>query len=212
MHKKLCLIICLVLTFSALGKINIIIDKTNPYQMIDLVSSRLFSRLKVEQNKIHTNPEHLKIIVEEELMPYVNSRYASFKLIGSELKNINLQDLHIFVTAFHKYLVTLYAQVLTQYADQKIVLEPSPNLDNEKRIIGIKIKMFDISHPTIEFQFRLRKDLNSGEWSVFDIIVEGISLLSSKRTEWSSKIRKNGLINVAEQLSELAEQRIQLET
>ncbi|MEF1212622.1 ABC transporter substrate-binding protein, partial [Vibrio alginolyticus] len=54
-------------------------------------------------------------------------------------------------------------------------------------------------------------DNQSGEWEAFDMIAEGISLLSSKQSEWNSKIRQEGILSVAKDLEKLAAEPIRFE-
>ncbi|WP_390903519.1 phospholipid-binding protein MlaC [Vibrio paucivorans] len=188
------------------------IDKTQPYQMMQHVAQQAFERLKNEQAEVHRNPDHLKVIVEEELMPYVNEKYAALKLLGPNLKGADKKDVETFIIAFRKYLVASFAQVLTQYTDQVIEFGPEPKLDPKKRITGIKVEIVDTPRPNIKLEFKLRKNKNTGEWAAFDMIAEGISLLSSKQSEWSSKLRQEGLVSVAQELEELASRPIQFES
>ncbi|MGC9403574.1 ABC transporter substrate-binding protein [Vibrio genomosp. F10 str. 9ZC157] len=188
-----------------------VLDKTQPYQMMKRVSEQAFERLKLEQDIVQKNPEHLKVIVEEELMPYVNDRYAALKLLGQNVKGANRSDVGVFMQAFRQYMVTSYAQVLTQYTDQTIELGPEPYLEENKRITSIKVDILDPPRPNIHLEFKLRKDKKTGEWLAFDIIAEGISLLSSKQSEWSGKIRQEGILAVAKELESLAAQPIQFE-
>lgn len=96
------------------------IDKTKPYEMMAQVSEITFARLKSEQSAIKTDPNILKTVVDEELMPYVNVKYAAYKLLGTHLKKTTPEERAEFVTAFRDYLVASYAQVLTLYTDQKL--------------------------------------------------------------------------------------------
>ncbi len=34
---------------------------------------------------------------------------------------------------------------------------------------------------------------NSGKWLVFDIVIEGVSLVTNYRSQFSTEIRKNGI-------------------
>jgi phospholipid transport system substrate-binding protein len=58
----------------------------------------------------------------------------------------------------------------------------------------------------------MRKDTKTGEWQVFDMIAEGISLLSSKQSEWNGKLRQEGILAVAKELEGLAQQPIRFES
>lgn len=206
----------LVLTlFSMLLAFNVSaqpIDKTQPYQMMKQVSEHAFARLKAEQDQVQQDPNHLKVIVDEELMPYVNEKYAALKLLGPNLKGAKREDVGQFIVAFRAYLVSSYAQVLTQYTDQTIEFGPEPKLDPKKSITSIKVDIVDTPRPNIKLEFKLRRDKKSGEWQAFDMIAEGISLLSSKQSEWSTKLRQEGIVSVAQELEELAKQPIRLES
>ncbi|MEF1285244.1 phospholipid-binding protein MlaC [Vibrio sp. M250220] len=188
------------------------IDKTQPYDMMKLVSERAFERLKLEQPLVHQDPNYLKVIVEEELMPFVNEKYAALKLLGPNLKGAKREDVSQFIVAFRSYLISSYAQVLTQYTDQTIEFGPEAKNSADKNIIGVKVDIVDSPRPNIKLEFKLRKDKNTGEWQVFDMIAEGISLLSSKQSEWSTKLRQEGIAAVADELEALSQQAIRFES
>ncbi|MDG3084761.1 phospholipid-binding protein MlaC [Vibrio hannami] len=187
------------------------IDKTKPYEMMKSVSESTFARLKAEKEQIRQQPDILKEVVEQELMPYVNYRYAALKVLGPNLKKAKKEDIPAFIEAFHQYLVTSYAQVLTLYSDQTIEFAPEKPIPAGKRIASIKLDVIDAPRPNIKLEFKLRKDKKSGEWKAFDMVAEGISLLSSKQSEWNGKIRKDGIPAVSEELQRLASQPIRFE-
>ncbi|ROV58378.1 phospholipid-binding protein MlaC [Vibrio ponticus] len=187
------------------------IDKTQPYQMMTGVAEIAFDRLKAEQAMVKQDPNHLKVIVDEELMPYVNYKYAALKLLGSNLKGAKRADVNEFIKAFRQYLIASYAQVLTQYTDQELQFEPEKKVDAGKTITSVKVDIIDAPRPNIKLEFKLRKDKKTGEWQVFDMIAEGISLLSSKQSEWNGKLRQEGILAVAKDLENLAAQPIRFE-
>ena len=205
------LLLSFVAAFTAFGAVAAEVDKTQPYQMMRQVAEVTFDRLKAEQPQIKQDPNLLKTIVEEELMPYVNDRYAALKLLGPNLKGAKREDVGEFITAFRAYLVTSYAQVLTQYSDQQIEFGPESKLDPSKRITSIKVDIIDAPRPNIKLEFKLRKDKKTGEWLAFDMVAEGISLLSSKQSEWNTQIRQEGILAVAKDLEKLAAQPIRFE-
>ena len=52
---------------------NAAVDKTNPYSVMNEAANKTFTRLKTEQPKIKQDPNYLRQIVREELLPYVQS-------------------------------------------------------------------------------------------------------------------------------------------
>nr|WP_244312378.1 phospholipid-binding protein MlaC [Vibrio inusitatus] len=188
------------------------IDKTQPYQMMEQVGSNTFDRLKSEQAQLRESPDQLKVVVEEELMPYVNDRYAGLKVLGNHLKRADKAEVADFLVVFREYLVTSYAQVLTQYKDQQINYSKPKSIRDDQRIVSIPVEIVQGDRPPIKIEFKWRKDKKTGEWEAFDMVAEGVSLISSKQSEWGGKIRSDGLPAVTKELARLAKTPIRYES
>ncbi len=174
--------------------------------MMEVLADKTFQRIAREQAEIKKNPEILRTIVSEELVPYIDSRYAAGYVIGNSVKlnTVPKEDFNTFVVAFQNYMVGTYAGVFTQYRDQKVIIEPGAPLDPSKKIITIKTRVIDPGKPDIKIEFKLRRMKDANNWLVFDMVAEGISLLDSKRSEFGSLIRQQGLKSVATLLDEKA--------
>ncbi|WP_251372436.1 MlaC/ttg2D family ABC transporter substrate-binding protein [Rheinheimera oceanensis] len=178
---------------------------TDPYKMMEVLADKTFSRIAQDQSKIQADPETLRLIVNEELVPYIDSRYAALRVIGNsaDLRNTPREDLLAFVEAFQNYMVATYAGVFTQYRDQKVMIEPGRIAENQK-IISIRTRVIDPGKPDINIEFKLRRGKDTDSWLVFDMVAEGISLLDSKRAELGNLIRQQGLNSVTAMLVEKA--------
>ncbi len=189
-----------------------VVDKTDPYKMMAVVSTTMFDRLKAEQSKITQNPEHLRVVVQQELLPYVNSRYAAYKVLGPQLKKTTKEQRNAFVDAFTDYLVASYAQVLTQYTDQKIQIEPAKTVPADRTIVSVRVDIIDKQRPPIRLDFKLRKNKKTNEWQGYDMVAEGVSMISTKQSEWSGQLRTEGVEAVTNTLKTLAAKPIRRET
>jgi len=175
------------------------VDKKNPYQMIEEVAGITFKRFADEQEAIRANPNLLKTIVREELMPYINYKYSAFKVIGKYLQKTSAQERRDFVPVFREYLVTSYAQVFTLYDNQPVVFSPHKPFDN-KKIIAVNTRVVMTGRNDINVTFKVRKGNKSGDWAAFDMLAEGVSLLDSKQAELGGIIGQKGLPFVTELL------------
>ena len=52
-------------------------DQSNPYKLMNEAAKKTFDRLKNEQPKIRSNPDYLRDVVDQELLPYVQIKYAA---------------------------------------------------------------------------------------------------------------------------------------
>lgn len=189
----------------------IYVDKKNPYLMIKSVASKTFKRFADEHQAIHTNPNVLKDIVREELMPYINYKYSAFKVIGKHLKKTTAQERKDFVPVFRDYLVTSYAQVFTLYDNQLVEFLPEKNF-SDKKIVAVYTRVIMQGRDDIDVSFKVRRNRKTNEWKAFDMIAEGVSLLDSKHAELSGIIRQKGLPYVTELLKKKSERDIVFKT
>lgn len=206
LFKKLVFVFLAAVTFQASAQQAAVPTYTDPYKMMEVLADKTFQRIAREQVEIKKNPEILRTIVLQELVPYIDSRYAAGYVIGNSVKlnTVPKEDFNTFVLAFQNYMVGTYAGVFTQYRDQKVIIEPGQPLDPSKKIITIKTRVIDPGKPDIKIEFKLRRVKDVNNWLVFDMVAEGISLLDSKRSEFGSLIRQQGLKSVATLLDEKA--------
>lgn len=182
-------------------------DQSNPYNMIKEVAGITFQRFADEQQAIQENPNLLKNIVREELMPYVNYKYSAFKVIGKHLRKTTDEERRAFVPVFKEYLVTSYAQVFTLYENQEVKFAPARDF-SDKRIVAVNTVVVMPGRDNIDVAFKVRKSKKSQKWSAYDMVAEGISLLDSKQAELGSLIRQKGLPYVTEMLKKKSERDI----
>lgn len=183
------------------------VDKKNPYKMIKEVAGKTFKRFANEQQAIRLDPNILKDIVREELMPYINYQYSAFKVIGQQLKNTTDEERKEFVPVFREYLVTSYAQVFTLYDKQPVEFAPEEDFA-DKKIVAVDTRVIMTGRDNIDVSFKVRKDRQTQEWKAFDMIAEGVSLLDSKQAELGGVIRQKGLPYVTELLKKKSDRDI----
>ncbi|MFT5164556.1 MAG: phospholipid transport system substrate-binding protein [Alteromonadaceae bacterium] len=191
-----------LITLLAFAPAQAITAQTNPYQMIQQVADTTFKRINQDQSIIKQDPNHLKAIVIQELMPYIDSRYAA-KVVLYKIK-ASKADKEAFYQAFEQYLITIYATVFAKYTDQEVVFDPAQSIEG-KRVVTVKSRLVEPGNPDINIDFKVRKDKKTGQWKAYDLRALGVSLLDSKKAELKALLRKqDGVSNVAKRLLEKA--------
>ena len=176
------------------------VNTMNPYDMVEAVANNTFARFHQDIDIIKTNPDHLKLIVSDELMPYIDYKYASYKVMGIHLKATTKDQRERFVKAFQGYLVSTYAQAFTEYTDQHVRFAPGKDFSGEK-MVDVNVDLIEPGRPAIKLMFKVRR-LKDGSWKAFDLVAEGVSLLASKSSEISNLIRQKGIDSVILELEQ----------
>ncbi len=178
-------------------------ESVSPYLVLKTAGTNLFSRISANQKALDKFPHLMRDIIEEELMPSIDYRYASYRILGKHLKKISKEQRTKFVEAMRHYLVRTYSIALSKYKNQQVIFEPEKPTKG-KRIVGVKTQIVEQGAPSINVVFQMRQNKKTKQWKAFDITVEGISLLSTKKAEFNGKIAKQGIDQVTLELAALA--------
>jgi phospholipid transport system substrate-binding protein len=177
----------MVVSFNTYGN-----EPQNPLVLLEQVANATFARIEQEKQQIATDPNHLRSIMEQELMPHVDHRFAAFKVLGKHFRTVPKDKLPEFVSEFRQYLVSNFAVALASYDAQEVLFQPIQDIGKGKEM-SVKAIIRESGRPDINITFKLRKSKKSQQWKTYDLVAEGISLLSSKRNEFSSLIRQQGI-------------------
>ena len=124
LKKFLTLVTALVLSAQVMAAS--VVDLSDPYKMVEQVADNTFNRVASDQGIIAKDKEHLRQIVQQELMPYVDYKYAAYRVLGSYIQKVRtmtdpaekkqaVKHIKSFIDVFQRYLVATYAGVFTQY-------------------------------------------------------------------------------------------------
>ncbi|NDV89634.1 ABC transporter substrate-binding protein [Alteromonas sp. 345S023] len=168
------------------------ISGENPYLLVKNVATKTFARIKQNQEEIKADPEMLRTIMEEELVPHIDYKFAAFMVLGKHFKSVPREKMGEYISVFRQYLITTYAVAMGYYDNQTVIFEPESNFDGQKSVT-VRAVVQDPQRPEIKIAFKVRKDSKTNEWKAYDMVAEGISMLNSKRSEFESILRQDGI-------------------
>lgn len=206
MFKRLIMIAMLVIAPLANAA-----DQSNPYKLMGEAAQKTFDRLKNEQPKIRQNPDYLREVVGQELLPYVQVKYAGALVLGRYYKDATPAQRDAYFKAFEAYLKQAYGQALAMYNGQSYQIAPEQPL-GDATIVAIRVTIVDPNgRPPVRLDFQWRKNTQTGNWQAYDMIAEGVSMITTKQNEWSDILRTKGIDGLTAQLQSISKLPITLE-
>ncbi len=185
------------------------VNEQNPYELVQDVAMKTFDRIKANQDAIKQDPEMLRTIMEEELVPHIDYQFAAFMVLGKHFKSVPREKLSEYVSVFRQYLITTYAVAMGYYDNQEVLFEPEGEFD-DKKSVTVRAVVQDPTRPEIKIAFKVRKDSKTNEWKAYDMVAEGISMLNSKRSEFESILRQDGIDAVIDIMRDKIEKPVEL--
>lgn len=195
--------------FTALFAVQQVMAEDTPYDLTQKVSAKLFSDIKANQSKIKQDPNYLRTIVRQDLMPYVHVKYAGSKILGQNYKTVTQEERDRYFAVLDKYIEQVYAQVLTMYSDQSIQIGKMKEESASLATVNVKVAQPNNQLP-LNVDFYWYKNSKTGQWQVYDMTAGGASMVNTKQQEWSPIIRKQGLDALTAQLQKSADTPITL--
>jgi len=113
-------------------------------------------------------------------------REMSKRSLGQTWKDISENEKNSFTDLFRKLLERSYGNRLASFRNQKVVFNDAEYKKDKARV---KTNVIDLDKQT-PVEYRLHHTSNG--WQVYDIRIEGVSLVSNFRKDFSEGIKQNG--------------------
>ncbi|WP_113907811.1 MlaC/ttg2D family ABC transporter substrate-binding protein [Aliidiomarina celeris] len=187
-------------------------EPENPYRLLERIAERVLERIGNERSKIEAEPNYLRTIMADELLPHSDYEFAARMVMGRNWQRLSEAQQNAFVEAFRDYLVTTYARVFTQYDETKHKLEFGREEDyaNERRVVVRGQLIEEGGRPPVRLDFHLQRRTPTSPWLAFDLVAEGVSLLNAQQSEMQASLRQRGIDGTIELLRERASVEINL--
>jgi len=122
----------------------------------------------------------------------------SRRTLGREWKKMSAEQQQEFVQLFRQLLQGVYADRLLAYSDQKIIFDKETMLKKGRAEVQSYLQTSD--GKKIPLFYRLTN--KSGSWKVYDVIIEGVSMVKNYRTQFRDILAKDSPEKLLEILRE----------
>jgi phospholipid transport system substrate-binding protein len=168
-----------------------------PQQVIQKTSDEVKQALREYDYKLDV-PRATRI-VKEILEPHVDVDRAALLILGKHWRTATPQQRERFKNEFRMLLIRTYTAAFTEYKDWDIRYLPLQTPLADKKAV-IKTEILQPGAKPVAVDYRMVG--TNGTWKVYDVLIEGISLVQNYRTTFSEDIARTGsLDSVIDELS-----------
>jgi phospholipid transport system substrate-binding protein len=175
-------------------------ESLGPEELIKQTSEKVLHTLEENKALYEKNPDQIYVLVNDIILPHLDFLAMSKLALGKNWRSANEQQQERFVAAFKNMLVRTYSKSLTEYTGQKIEFLPYQPPEKGKITVEVKTQVLQDNGPAIPIDYRLR--IKDDIWKVYDIKIDGISLVTNYRNSFNSDIRKVGMDGLIDKLQE----------
>ena len=159
-----------------------------PNELIQVTTEQLLNVFTANRATYENDRKSLYDMVNKIAIPHFDFDRMTKIVLGRHYGNATEDQRHQFKEEFKTLLVRTYSQALFQYSDEKISYVPAVPF-RDGMIVREEIDV-DAAVPVRLEYFLTKKD--SG-WKVYDVRIDGISLVTTFRNSYNTAISQKGL-------------------
>lgn len=174
-----------------------------PQELVQQTADRMLDKLRSERQVIDQQPGRIYELVNEIVLPHFDFDRMSSWVLGKYWRTATPEQRKRFTGEFRTLLVRTYAKSLLAYTDNKISYLPMRNSPDQT---DVKVRT-EVDQPggfpiPIDYSLYLKDDT----WKVYDVTIDGVSLVTNYRTTFSSQIRQDGMDKLITSLADRNQQ------
>jgi phospholipid transport system substrate-binding protein len=169
-----------------------------PDELVRKTADDVISAIKSDKDIQSGNKQKIYQLAEEKILPSFDFEKISRLVLGKAWRKATDLQKKQFKSEFRSLLLRTYSIALSKYKDQGIEIKPM-RMKPADEIVTVKTEIVQDGAQPIKVNYALAK--NGNTWLVFDIVIEGVSLVTNYRNQFSSEIRKGGMDSLNKKLA-----------
>jgi phospholipid transport system substrate-binding protein len=193
MHKFLKSTFCLlfVLVSPAMAQEAAAKPDSDPQALVQTVTGKILQAIKDNRARLG-DAEFVAQKIEELIVPHMDMVAMSKLVLGKHWRTATPGQRDEFVKEFKNLLIRTYKTSLVSYNDQTVEVLPFRPSKEPEKTATVRSEVIRAGGPPIPLNYSLRYKPEDG-WKVYDITVEGVSLVTNYRSTFDREVTAGGM-------------------
>lgn len=173
--------------------------RPSPEAMVKRTGDEVLARLRKDHKELKAHPGRIYDLVSDLLLHHFDFTTMSRWVLGRYWRTASPSQQREFVGEFRTLLVRTYATALLEYRDQHIRYLPFHG-DVASGDVTVRTEVVQPGGRSIPIDYSL--DWRDGRWMVYDVSVDGVSLVTTYRGSFASEIQRIGMDGLLKKLQQ----------
>ncbi len=164
----------------------------DPVSMLKNVTDQVMSELNQNRAEFKKNPHKLYHLIEQHILPHVDFAEMGRWVAGRNAwKAADAVTQNAFIQEFKTLVIKSYGHSLLEYAGEAIEFLPLREAIGDKTRIQILSLVKESGKSPLHMNYHLVR--MGDDWRVYDIIIEGVSIVQGYRAQFAEDIKEGGV-------------------
>ena len=175
------------------------VDELSPEAQVRQITTDVMDAIKSDKALQAGDRTKALALAEQKILPYVDFREATRLAVGRAWSTATAEQQNRLVDEFRALLVRTYANAVDVYRGQTMKVQPV-RMAPEATEVTVRNLYVNSSGQTIPVDYSMLKTPEG--WKVYDVTVEGMSLVITYRGEFEQIVRQSGIDGLIARLAE----------
>ena len=173
-------------------------QQLGPDQLVQKITDEVLAAIKSDKQLAAGDKQKAVKLAEEKVLPYIDFEQATRLAVGRAWREATPEQRKRLVTEFRNMLVRTYSNAIQAYEGQTLkVLPARGKQDPEETVVRTQFVRAGGQPLPIDFTMHQKDNV----WKVYDITVEGVSLVMTYRSEFDAIVKQEGIDGLIKRLA-----------
>ncbi len=199
MHMEKIFALCFALLLAGTSP-GVRAEVLQPDALIRNTVQEVLTIVKQDKDIQSGNQQKVLELVEAKVLPHFNFTRMTRLAVGKSWRTATPAQKQALEAEFRNLLVRTYSKALTLYRDQNVEIKPLKMADSATEVTVKTVIMLPGAYYPTPVNYDMEKTADG--WKVYDLSIEGVSLVTSYRGTFADQIQQTGIDGLIKTLLE----------
>lgn len=184
-----------ILLVAGIGIKNAFADDS-PLALAQNTSEQMLQALNANRASLERDSSKIYDLVQEILLPHFDFKTMSQWVLGKYWRQASPAQREQFIDDFRTLLVNTYSKALLEYSNEKIEFLPLASAQGDDVTVRSEVHVRGSQPIPINYSMHRKQ----GSWKIYDVTVEGVSLVTNYRGTIGTLVRNEGMDRMLQKL------------
>ena len=174
-------------------------QELGPEELVRKVTSEVLDAIQHDKQLQAGDRKKALALAEEKILPLVDFREAARLAVGRPWNTANPDQQERITREFRTLLVRIYSNAIGVYRGQTMRVQPVKMAPGATEVT-VRNQYLSPGRPPTSVEYAMHKTPEG--WKIYDITVEGVSLVLTYRGEFEQVVREGGIEGLIQRLAE----------
>jgi phospholipid transport system substrate-binding protein len=174
-------------------------QEASPEDLVKKVTAEIMAAIKSDKQLQAGDKQKAMKLAEEKIIPHVDFEEATRLAVGRGWKQASPEQQKKLVTEFKNMLVRTYSNAISAYEGQEMKVLPSRGKPGDTDAT-VRNQFIRPGGKPVLVDYSMKK--TDKGWKIYDIVVEGVSLVLTYRSEFDAVVKQEGIDGLIKRLSQ----------